>query len=211
MTYNGKTLSYYEATQQQRYIERQIRRWKREYRMMDAAGQDTTQASMKLAQWRATEKDFCKQTGLDRDGFRSQVEGFGRSEASKAYWQNRKEVEKYSKIRYNKDGTIVVTDDWTSKEHPHLDRTYKPNAVVDSTSRHGEQKDRTVYDENGLMMIQVHGGNHGQPKNHPYGIYGEHIHDFLWDAEGKLVNKTTRNLTDEERKQHRNILGGESS
>ena len=26
--------------------------------MMDAAGQDTTQASMKLAQWRATEKDF---------------------------------------------------------------------------------------------------------------------------------------------------------
>lgn len=211
VTYNGKTLSYYEATQQQRYIERQIRRWKREYRMMDAAGQDTTQASMKLAQWRATEKDFCKQTGLDRDGFRSQVEGFGRSEASKAYWQNRKEVEKYSKIRYNKDGTIVVTDDWTSKEHPHLDRTYKPNAVVDSTSRHGEQKDRTVYDENGLMMIQVHGGNHGQPKNHPYGIYGEHIHDFLWDAEGKLVNKTTRNLTDEERKQHRNILGGESS
>ena len=53
VTYNGKTLSYYDATQQQRYIERQIRRWKREYRMMDAAGQDTTQASLKLAQWRA--------------------------------------------------------------------------------------------------------------------------------------------------------------
>lgn len=89
VTYNGKTLSYYEATQQQRYIERQIRRWKREYLMMDTVGPycdkcDTTQASMKLAQWRATEKDFCKQTGLDRDGFRSQVEGFGRSEASRA-------------------------------------------------------------------------------------------------------------------------------
>ena len=67
VTYNGKTLSYYDATQQQRYIERQIRRWKREYRMMDAAGQDTTQASLKLAQWRAAEKDFCRQTGLDRD------------------------------------------------------------------------------------------------------------------------------------------------
>ena len=34
VTYNGKTLSYYDATQQQRYIERQIRRWKREYLMM---------------------------------------------------------------------------------------------------------------------------------------------------------------------------------
>ena len=84
VTFGGKTLSYYDATQQQRYIERQIRRWKREYQMMDAAGQDTTQASVKLAQWRAAEKDFCKQTGLDRDSFRSQVEGFGRSQAAKA-------------------------------------------------------------------------------------------------------------------------------
>lgn len=91
VTYNGKTLSYYDATQQQRYIERQIRRWKREYKMMDAAGQDTTQASMKLAQWRAAEKDFCKQTGLDRDGFRSQAVGFGRSEASRATWEAKKQ------------------------------------------------------------------------------------------------------------------------
>ena len=94
VTYNGKTLSYYDATQQQRYIERQIRRWKREYRMMDAAGQDTTQASMKLAQWRAAEKDFCKQTGLDWDSFRSQVEGFGRRQASRATWEAKKHLEK---------------------------------------------------------------------------------------------------------------------
>lgn len=97
VTYNGKTLSYYEATQQQRYIERQIRRWKREYLMMDTVGPycdkcDTTQASMKLAQWRAAEKDFCKQTGLDQDGFRSQVEGFGRSEASRATWEAKKKL-----------------------------------------------------------------------------------------------------------------------
>lgn len=102
VTYNGKTLSYYDATQQQRYIERQIRRWKREYLMMNAAGQDTTQASMKLAQWRATEKDFCKQTGLDRDGFRSQVEGFGRSEASRATAQAKK-LAKVQDIGYNKN------------------------------------------------------------------------------------------------------------
>lgn len=94
VTFGGKTLSYYDATQQQRYIERQIRRWKREYRMMDAAGQDTTQASVKLAQWRVAEKDFCRQTGLDRDGFRSQVEGFGRSEASRATWEAKKQLEK---------------------------------------------------------------------------------------------------------------------
>ena len=156
VTYNGQELSVYEASQQQRYIERQIRRWKREYMAMDAAGADTTEASVKLAQWRAKQKDFINQTGLDEDNFRSQVYGFGRNQASKAYWKNRNEIEKYKKIRYNKDDTIVVTDDWTSKEHPHLDRTYKPNAVVDSISRHGEQRDRTIYDENGLMLIQVH-------------------------------------------------------
>ena len=31
------------------------------------------------------------QTGLDRDGFRSQAEGFGRSEASSATWENKKQ------------------------------------------------------------------------------------------------------------------------
>ena len=205
VTYNGNTLSYYDATQQQRYIERQIRRWKREYQMMDAAGQDTTQASMKLAQWRSTEKDFCKHTGIDRDGFRSQVEGFGRSEARKAYWQNRKEVEKYSKIRYNKDGTIVVTDDWTSKKSPHLESTYKPNAVVDTISRGGKQRDRMIYDEEGRQKTQISNGPHSNPKNHPFGKHGEHAHDIIWEN-GKIVSREPRNLTDQERKEHADIL-----
>lgn len=114
VTYNGKTLSYYDATQQQRYIERQIRRWKREYLMMDAAGLDTTQASVKLAQWRAAEKDFCKQTGLDKDGFRSQTSGFGKSEAAKArsifsksllpnYKKAEIPIEKFTKYALNMD------------------------------------------------------------------------------------------------------------
>ncbi len=97
VTYNGKTLSYYDATQQQRYIERQIRRWKREYLMMDAAGLDTTQASVKLAQWRAAEKDFCKQTEIDRDGFRSQVNNFGRSQAQKARFDSEKHYQQWIK------------------------------------------------------------------------------------------------------------------
>lgn len=84
VTYNGRTLPYYDATQQQRYLERQIRRWKREYLAMDAAGLDTSEASAKLAAWRAKQKDFLTQTGLGEDKFRSQVYGFGRSQAAKA-------------------------------------------------------------------------------------------------------------------------------
>ena len=85
-TYNGKALTEYEASQQQRYFERGIRRWKREYVAMDAAGLDTTQAAVKLRQWREKEADFLRQTGRRRDSSRSQIGTFGRSEASKAMW-----------------------------------------------------------------------------------------------------------------------------
>lgn len=73
VTYNGKELTMYEAGQQQRYIERQIRRWKREYAAMNEARQDTGQAAAKLSAWRTREKDFCQQTGLKRQWDRSQI------------------------------------------------------------------------------------------------------------------------------------------
>lgn len=88
--YNGKKMSYYDATQHQRGIERNIRRWKREYTMLEAAGEDTTEAAAKLAKWRAVEKDFCKQTGLPRDSARIHVYSFGHGQASRAVWESRK-------------------------------------------------------------------------------------------------------------------------
>lgn len=94
VTYNGEKLSYYDATQKQRYLERQVRRWKREYLMLDAAGQDTTKAATKLNAWRRSLDDFLKQTGLDRQASREMVNGFGRSQASKAVWT----VKKYETI-----------------------------------------------------------------------------------------------------------------
>ena len=88
-TYNGKELTDYEASQVQRYYERGIRRWKREYVAMNAAGQDTTEASVKLRQWREKESDFLRQTGRRRDSSRSQIGTFGRSEAGKATWKGK--------------------------------------------------------------------------------------------------------------------------
>ena len=68
--YNGQKMSLYEATQQQRYIERQIRMWKREASAMDAAGLDSGYAYQKIRQWQAAQRDFIGQTGLRRDYFR---------------------------------------------------------------------------------------------------------------------------------------------
>lgn len=71
--YNGQKMSIYEATQQQRSIERQIRRWKREASALGAAGQDNSAALRKVRQWQATQRDFLDQTGLTRDYFRERA------------------------------------------------------------------------------------------------------------------------------------------
>lgn len=71
--YNGKKLSEYEASQEQRHIERQIRRWKREDKALAAAGQDTTEARRKIVQWQARQRDFVSQTGLKRQYDREQI------------------------------------------------------------------------------------------------------------------------------------------
>lgn len=73
ITYNKKKLTEYEATQQQRYIERQIRRWKRESVAMTAAGQDASEAQGKIREWQAKQRDFIKQTGLKRASAREQI------------------------------------------------------------------------------------------------------------------------------------------
>lgn len=71
--YDGKEMDLYDATQHQRYIERQIRRWKRESSALDAAGLDNSYARGKVSQWQATQRDFIRQTGLRRDYFRERA------------------------------------------------------------------------------------------------------------------------------------------
>lgn len=218
VTYNGKQISYYDASQIQRAYERRIRATKRELagydegikatdsdELRNALKEKFDSSSAKLKRQESELKDFLQQTGLDRQREREQVLGFGRSQSNKAVWVNKKSVDKYSSYHYNKDGTIVVTDDWKSKEHSSLPRKYKPYAVIETTSQKGKQIDRTFYDEFGIQIRQVHNGNHGNPKNHPYGKHGEHGHTVTWDENGK-PHRPARELSEEERKENADIL-----
>lgn len=72
-TYNGQKLSIYEATQQQRYIERQIRQWKRASNALKAGNVDYITAQRKVREWQARQRDFISQTGLRRDYFRERA------------------------------------------------------------------------------------------------------------------------------------------
>lgn len=219
--WNGKKYTEYEISQMQRAQERKIRELKRQTVKMQDAADFTDNPELKAAatadyqamaaKLKAAEKDlqtFCKATGQDRDRFREQVLGFGRSEAQRAV-QAAKKFDKYKEIRYNKDGTIIVTDDWKSKGKVSVPQKYKPNAVIETStvSKNGNvQIDRTIYDENGKMKTQIHSGNHGKPKLHPYGNNGEHHHYYTWEGNEKHPIRTTDNLTDNERKEHSDIL-----
>lgn len=73
VTYNGKEMSVYEATQTQRGIERKIRYWKRQEAAMKAGGLDSTTETAKVKQWQSAMRDFTKQTGLDRQPIRETI------------------------------------------------------------------------------------------------------------------------------------------
>lgn len=71
--YGGKMLTEYEASQQQRYNERQIRRWKREEAAMQAAGLDSSEAAAKVTEWQERQQEFLAQTGFKRQYGREQI------------------------------------------------------------------------------------------------------------------------------------------
>lgn len=101
--YNGETIKYYDATQIQRSMERQIRATKRELAGYDAGIKATDSeelrnalneqfqtASVKLQRQRSQMDDFLGQTGMLRQGEREQVLGFNRSVSSKSVWAAKK-------------------------------------------------------------------------------------------------------------------------
>ena len=81
----------------------------------------------------------------------------------------------------------------------------EPNSITQVTNRKGGV-DRNYYDENGNQAKQISNHDHGQPDRHPFGEHGEHAHDYIYDANGTLVNRPARELTDDERKENSDIL-----
>ena len=101
ISYNGKLYTEYEVSQMQRAQERRVRAWKRRcitaQESVNSATDEATRATAQVeysksaVHLKANEeklKDFCKQTRQNRDRFREQVYGFGRSEAQRAVQAN---------------------------------------------------------------------------------------------------------------------------
>lgn len=82
-----------------------------------------------------------------------------------------------------------------------------PHSVVDRVSNAGVVTGRSFYDKNGWKTMEIHTDNHGNPKKHPYGKHGEHIHYYEWDYEtGNLPKKRVDDIPDNVRKENEDIL-----
>ena len=73
VTLDGQTIPMYKATQQQRYLERGIRKWKQQASALETAGLENTFENAKVREWQARMRDFTSQTGLSRQYPREQI------------------------------------------------------------------------------------------------------------------------------------------
>lgn len=199
----------YKKIQKQRALERAVRKQKRECMLCSEIGDDEAfqAAAVQLKSKETKLKAYLDgNANLHRRTDREQVVGFNRSISAKATAAN-KFVEKYGKLKYNENGTVVVTDIWDSRGHTSIPKEYKRNAVIQTVEKKAgkTQINRTFYDDEGKMKCQVHSGSHANPKQHPYGEVGEHAHEYEW-KHGKIVNRITRNLTEKEKKENGDIL-----
>ena len=192
ISYKGKDYTRYEASQIQRELERRIRKSKREYLALNAAGQDTAQTTATLAKRRQALKDFLKETGLRQDNFREQVAGFGKSAAAKA------RAEFKSRTLTNASGKLIIIVQKSNIKGP-------PNGITQKNNAKGGI-DRNYYGFDGKQIKQISNNDHGHKAESHFGKHGEHAHDYIYDEKGNLTGRPSRNLTDAEREENLDIL-----
>lgn len=92
VTIEGKHYTMYKATQRQRHLEARVRHWKRRNLAATASDDEemTLHTASRLNRVRRAYLEFSKAAGLRVQQDRLYVAGFGRSQAGKAVWANRK-------------------------------------------------------------------------------------------------------------------------
>lgn len=190
--YNGRLYTRYEISQMQRARERAVRKWKRRYIAENISDTDATAAAVKLRAARAELADFAAKTGGRVDSARVSVHGFGRSESGRAMWAIRHNT------LTNAAGQTIIKVNKTDIKGP-------PNGITQKTNAKGGI-DRNYYGSDGRQIKQISNNGHGHKVEEALGQHGEHAHDYLYDAEGHFCGRPSRELTEEERKENRDIL-----
>lgn len=184
------------AQAKQRALERSIRDSKEKLHIANKLGDKDLidKYKSKIRTQQGAMRDFLKDKSfLHRDYVREKYHANPYTKASK---QLEKAIE---------SGKIVSVNSSTVGHTP-PGRIGTPNTIVQHDSMNGEVLARAYYDDRGLKSKEVHFTNHGRPDKHPYGLKGEHVHDYTFDDKGKFVNRNTRELSKNEREENLDIL-----
>ena len=205
--YKGKGYDAYEARQKQRQMETAMRAQRAKVRGLERGGADPDDVTIARARYQgqiAEYKQFAEAMGLKPQMKRVYIDGLGRvapGRGVKPIMPKHRSVAKYDKLYYNRDGSLVVTNDWTGQKHPSVPKQFKPYAVVETMKHSTGQRDLTIFDADGWKSMELHSGNHNQAKRHPYGENGEHAHIYVWNKEtGERRIRETHELTEKDKR-----------
>lgn len=200
--YNGRQYTTYEALQQQRKMERCMRKSRQDINLLQKGNADENeiiQAKAKYQGQMQNYKEFSKQMKLPEQMTRVYQDGLkGKFLPSEKELENRN----YMAYHYNKDGSIVVTDDWCNKNKISIPSKYKKFAVIDTKQEYKNgfiQYNRSYYDSDGVLCKQVHASHHNRPDKHNLDGEYAHIHIVKFDKEGKRIKIAPKKLSDNDK------------
>lgn len=195
-TYNGKEYTTYQALQQQRKMETAMRKTRQDIHLMQEGGMDEQSILLKKARYHGqmqTYKDFSEKMKLPEQRDRIYQDGL-----KGKFMPTKSELSKMNAPALkNAAGKDILEVKKTTL-------TGKPNSITQVTGKKGGI-DRNYYDKNGKQYKQISNNNHGNARMHPYGKNGEHAHDYVYE-DGKLIDRPSRELTENERKENQDIL-----
>lgn len=115
-------------------------------------------------------------------------------------WGIRRTPEQLGHRRYMpKDNNVVKT---VISGHSATPKKSQANSISEHIDRNGKIDVRTFYDGDGMKAKDIHLSDHGNPKQHD----STHVVMYSWNSDGSLKHKSSRNLTDLERRENSDIL-----
>ena len=187
--YNGKEYTTYEALQQQRRMETAMRATRQKIKLLQEGGAPDADVILQKAKYQGqmqTYKDFSQKMKLPEQMKRVYQDGLGTVGKGVSY-----------PLKNAAGKGIIEVDKIKLKGIP--------GSITQKTGRQGGIE-RNYYGLDGRQEKQVCNNNHGNAKAHPFGKHGEHAHDYVYDDDGKLIDRPIRELSEEERKENEDIL-----
>ena len=203
------------AQSKQRAIERSIRQSKEMLHVAEKLGDqeliDKYKSKVRIQQ--GAMRDYLKQHPfLHRDYAREKyyADPFSKAKKEVKLREEQKKARELATKRAELDKAVksgkIVSVSGVTVGHTPPGKAGEPNSVVQHNATNGDVLGRTYYDDRGYKVKDIHFTNHKQPDKHPYGEKGEHVHDFVFDDDGKFISRTTRELTNNEREENLDIL-----